>query len=190
MKIQKGDLTISDFDWASQNGALFDYVISIGEPGSSNFVRGLHGQSFNAFHDCNVINALYVYPTRPLMENLRNGIERFLRDERLESVLVHCAAGVSRSTAAAIMLLVADGWEPDAAVGHVFEIRPIAHPNELMMTIMDDMFQMHGKLHEEVSRRKAEANQRLWSSHESRQCVHGIQIDDFCGACATAYGKT
>jgi predicted protein tyrosine phosphatase len=52
-------------------------------------------------------------------------------------ILIHCHMGISRSTAAAIMLMAEHGRDPEAAVAHVTEIRPIAWPNLRMIELAD-----------------------------------------------------
>lgn len=70
-------------------------------------------------------------------------------------VVVHCAAGISRSTAAAVILYAASlgpGRE-DEAVSRVFEQRPFARPNLLMMEIADRLLGRGGRLFAAVASR-------------------------------------
>lgn len=56
------------------------------------------------------------------------------QDERL---VVHCAAGVSRSPALAYAFLVALGQSPEGALREVMRVRPRGRPNPLVVTIAD-----------------------------------------------------
>lgn len=62
-------------------------------------------------------------------------------------LLVHCHAGVSRSTAAAAILLAqhAPGREREA-VAEVARIRPVANPNVRMIELADTLLQREGRL--------------------------------------------
>ena len=74
-------------------------------------------------------------------------------------VLVHCEAGVSRSTAAALALLVQHHGvdKIDECVKLLLEVRPTACPNPLITKWADDQLGCDGKLHnaaEEVANAK------------------------------------
>lgn len=73
-------------------------------------------------------------------------------------VLVHCAAGISRSTASAFALLtqaLGPGSEMDA-LRHVYDIRHSAetpiHPNQLIVTLADDLLGRGGAMREALSK--------------------------------------
>lgn len=54
------------------------------------------------------------------------------------NILVHCAAGISRSTAAAIIIARTAMFSTDQeAVDYVFSIRPQAAPNEILLGYAD-----------------------------------------------------
>ena len=76
-------------------------------------------------------------------------------DERQDGhLLIHCHAGISRSTAAMAMLLAqAYPDESEAGiVGRLVAIRPQAWPNLRMIGFADDMLGRGGRLVEAVSR--------------------------------------
>lgn len=54
-------------------------------------------------------------------------VERWLAKGR--TVLIHCRAGRNRSAALAAILLIRQGWEPQAAIDFIREIRPRAIAN-------------------------------------------------------------
>jgi len=63
-------------------------------------------------------------------------------------LLVHCHMGISRSTAASVLLLTqaAPDWSPDAVMAEVARIRPKAWPNLRMIEIGDQMLGLKGGL--------------------------------------------
>jgi predicted protein tyrosine phosphatase len=70
------------------------------------------------------------------------------RRGRAGRVLVHCAAGISRSSAAAVILqtaILGAGSEEDV-VRRVIEQRPIARPNRRMIAFADALLKRDGKL--------------------------------------------
>jgi predicted protein tyrosine phosphatase len=58
--------------------------------------------------------------------------------------IVHCHGGVSRSTAAALGLLVRDGMAVDAAVNMVVVDSPNMSPNRLILQHIDRILNMNG----------------------------------------------
>ncbi|MBK1667902.1 hypothetical protein CKO28_07620 [Rhodovibrio sodomensis] len=73
-------------------------------------------------------------------------------------LLVHCHAGVSRSTAAAAILLAQRNPGKEAeAFRHVARIRPGAWPNRRMVEIADRLMQREGRLVEGLQAMRAGA---------------------------------
>jgi len=65
----------------------------------------------------------------------------------LEHVLVHCHMGISRSTAAMVILLAQhEPKREDEAFERLFAIRPRAWPNSRMVAIADRLLQRRGAL--------------------------------------------
>ena len=62
-------------------------------------------------------------------------------------LLTHCEAGISRSTAAAITLLVSAGYAPQVAFGLVRKACPQMLPNRRILRIADTLLGTGGKLH-------------------------------------------
>ncbi|MEQ8823398.1 MAG: hypothetical protein RIC14_03395 [Filomicrobium sp.] len=60
-------------------------------------------------------------------------------------LLVHCFAGVGRSPGVALGIL-AKSMPPERAVEMVFELRPIAAPNALVVKLWDQVLGFDGKL--------------------------------------------
>jgi len=67
-----------------------------------------------------------------------------------ESVLVHCIAGVSRSTAIGIGLMHMSGVSIFNAVQLVYMQRGFINPNKLILKHIDTYLCMNGKFHKEV----------------------------------------
>lgn len=72
-------------------------------------------------------------------------------------LLTHCEAGISRSSAAAITMLVAAGYTPPLAFGLVRRACPQMLPNRRILRIADSLLDTGGRLHRmaEIYRRKA-----------------------------------
>ena len=62
-------------------------------------------------------------------------IKEFAETLRDKKVLIHCIAGISRSTAAAMIVLMCLDHGIDEARSHILKIRPIADPNQLMLDL-------------------------------------------------------
>ncbi len=71
--------------------------------------------------------------------------------------LIHCHMGISRSTAAAIILLAAHHGDAEGAVARVTEIRPVAWPNLRMIELADRARSFDGRLISAVRRHHARA---------------------------------
>jgi predicted protein tyrosine phosphatase len=85
--------------------------------------------------------------TMPVREHVEE-IVRFLRaSARDASLVIHCHAGVSRSTATALVALAFDvpGREREAA-SVLRQAAPFAFPNELLVRLADDALERRGAL--------------------------------------------
>lgn len=82
----------------------------------------------------------------PKMKDILNVLqftETFTNDD---NVLIHCHAGLCRSTAVAILTLVQHGASPEEAMNKVLEVRPQAWPNKLVIRLGDVALEMDGTL--------------------------------------------
>lgn len=72
---------------------------------------------------------------------------RRLKEEKVDHLLIHCHAGISRSTATALILMVQDnpGCERDA-FAELARIRPQSWPNSRMLGLADAMLGRGGAL--------------------------------------------
>ena len=75
-----------------------------------------------------------------------------------EIIIVHCEAGISRSPAMALGLLVQrfGRSEIDFAITRLLQIRPNCFPNELIIRHCDELLECNGELINKV-------NSRIWS---------------------------
>lgn len=80
-------------------------------------------------------------------------------------VLVHCAAGISRSPAAALAPLLSLRLTPEQAIAEVLRVtRDLALPNPLLVRYLDATYRLHGRLERAVTRALDDAEQRLASA--------------------------
>lgn len=67
-----------------------------------------------------------------------------------DRLLVHCHAGISRSTAVAIGILVYRGLDPEKAVKYIYKVRPSMLPNEYIIHLFDKHLKLDGVLSKTV----------------------------------------
>lgn len=84
-----------------------------------------------------------ILPTQQHLQTVLEFTRSLSDDDRL---LVHCLAGISRSTAIAIGVCIQHGMTCREAYDHVAEIRPQLQPNTLFIRLIDEHFQLHGQL--------------------------------------------
>lgn len=136
------------------------HVLSILDPGypePSAFGRyGEHQRLELHFDDIVVPREDMIMPSRADVERvLAFGRDLTTEPDGVGHLLVHCHAGVSRSTASLIMILAQARPDRPAreAVEAVVSIRPQAWPNLLMTEMADDILGRKGELVEAVHER-------------------------------------
>ncbi|MEI6558679.1 MAG: dual specificity protein phosphatase [Rhodospirillaceae bacterium] len=82
----------------------------------------------------------------PSLDAIRRILDHAAGFEPADRVLVHCTAGISRSTAVAILLLVRHGMAPGAAFAHVARLRPAMSPNMLIVEHGERLLGLNGRL--------------------------------------------
>ena len=81
-------------------------------------------------------------------------ILKFVRDlPEKGTVLVHCAMGASRSPAVALVLLIQEGLDIDAACDRLDEVRPMTDPNRRIIGISDSLLNLGHDLEITVNKR-------------------------------------
>lgn len=145
-------LVICSFDDACRDAAAYDAVISIESPDATRATgrlerfREAHEPAHKVlrFHDIEDPRA----PAPPRRHHVRAGLD-FARRQAGRRLLIHCHAGVSRSTALAYAILVhrhgAAGDEP-RLLERILEIRPQACPNRLVVRYADALLGCGGRM--------------------------------------------
>lgn len=148
----------------------FDYLISITDP-SSLFERKKYHQEtpeiFNkSFKKILKLKFLDLSTTEghedghklqlPTRSDVEKAIEFYKEVKELKgNIIIHCYAGISRSTAMTLGLLSLDLKSEDLAVDKLIEIRKQADPNSLILEIFDSI------LGTNLKSRKKEIQSRL-----------------------------
>ncbi len=101
-------------------------------------------------HHCRVVINDITEPSEDQILPTREHVEAliaFLEASRQASLLVHCYAGVSRSTAAALIAMVLDapGREREATRA-LRSAAPYAQPNRLIIRLADEILERRGGL--------------------------------------------
>jgi predicted protein tyrosine phosphatase len=106
-----------------------------------------HQRLILRFHDVIEPQPDQIAPTREDVERLLV-FGREVSEIPEAHLLVHCHAGVSRSTAAAALILMQANpeWSASAALDAVAAIRPLAWPNLLILEIGDALLGRNGEI--------------------------------------------
>ncbi|MGO4725843.1 MULTISPECIES: tyrosine phosphatase family protein [unclassified Inquilinus] len=148
-------LTVCGLDEiASFRAAGVTHVLSIADPGTpaETYFDGfaVHRRLDLRFHD--IIDELpgHIFPTPDHVASiLEFGEAMAAEGESLRHLLVHCHMGVSRSTAAMLMLIAQrDPGEEEKAVARLAAIRPQAWPNTVMIDYAEAQLGTKGRLRE------------------------------------------
>ena len=122
-------------DYVGKTGKKFDVVISINDGRDGKFEDAVKRMSKHPYFFY-FLDLSTDHPHGPREDHVKQ-IRKIAASHRTaEAFLIHCKAGISRSTAAA--LVVMDGWGVPAqeALTELFRIRPQARPNELMIKFL------------------------------------------------------
>jgi predicted protein tyrosine phosphatase len=151
MACAHGNITICGaLDLERYSKVNFGSIISILDPDAqepealSRF--GAHKRCTLRFHDIGEEIDNLIAPQRRHIDELLDFGRQIERDQP-ERILVHCFAGLCRSTAAALLLIVQNsGSPPEQAVLRMLEIVPNAWPNPRMIRFGDDSLGLDGGL--------------------------------------------
>lgn len=154
-------ITIASYDVAetmleSSVGDQLTHVISINDPGEyppAPLKKRWGEQLILSFHDISRKEKTSGYDdfTAPGRDDVLRIIKFAGSIDSSSEVLCHCAAGISRSSAAALIILASkmSSSKPQnatAAIQAVLDIKNIIHPNALMVELADDELGYKGAL--------------------------------------------
>lgn len=140
------DLKISDIDhsnelienWATKSIGLIDPEECKYIPDYSNYLKVY----FHDWEDELRPNS-YATPKEHHVKSILEFSKIFCDNDR---ILVHCHAGISRSTAVAIAILVQHGIGVESAFEKTFLIRPCMHPNRLVLQHAENILELNGEI--------------------------------------------
>ena len=129
-------LLVQNVNEARQLHGEFDAVISVvSNPGSLKFVHPNHHREF--FDD---ICEDFHWGREPRREHMERIHEFVCKQSEGMRFLVHCQAGISRSTATGLGVLATLGWDEDEAVARLADDHPEGRPfwpNRLILKHFD-----------------------------------------------------
>ena len=105
------------------------------------------------FHDVESHIDGHTLPGMRHIEQILEFSKSFVDGDR---ILIHCHQGVSRSTAAALGILIQHGFDIDSAYIYIESIRDVLLPNGLMIKYFDNYFNFNGELHNLVIEKRKE----------------------------------
>lgn len=113
------------------------------------------------FDDVHTPTQGYTHPTEFHLGRIFDFAKTFVEEDK---VLVHCIAGISRSTAAAIGICMFHGMSYEDAYNHIATVRPILAPNKLLIEYIDDHFKLQGLLYMYVEEKVKFPNLTGWKT--------------------------
>lgn len=135
--------------------APITHIVSIGaedyEQREPHGFQEFAGQKIRlVFHDINGTDRDNL--SAPKEEHVRNLIEFFEKalKEKSPNFLIHCFAGISRSTAAGLIMLRLHYGETQKALAHLLNVAPQACPNKTILKLADDILKLNGNFVKEV----------------------------------------
>lgn len=114
----------------------------------------------------------YVLPTIEMFEEVLEFSKGFVEYDK---VMIHCSAGIARSTATALMVLLQHGATIEEAYDIVFEARPHMNPNTLILSFADNLLGYSGELID--YHKKWAKNKRINPTNFAGQKLANPEID-------------
>jgi len=155
------ELKISNLSTAIQLSEVWaTYVVSLLDPDiNSHFIsfpKATENQQIRRYHfyditPTSVLRKLLPEAKMATAEQIQDILEFTASLQSKDKLLVHCHAGISRSTAVACGILCQHGLSPKLAIKHVLSIRPQAFPNKYILTLFDEILGFKGQLVEDIS---------------------------------------
>jgi predicted protein tyrosine phosphatase len=135
-------IEISSLDTAEFIAPRKTHVVSLLDPGTKiPKVSVNHHVEF--FHDIEGPMANFYRPQATHIANILEFIKTFSDND---NILVHCHAGVSRSTAISILIFIQHGISIEDAYEKVFRVRNCMWPNSRIIQLGDELLNCEGKL--------------------------------------------
>jgi predicted protein tyrosine phosphatase len=180
---------LDELDYHSARGVT--HVLSILDPNwpepESFWAYDPHRRTTLHFHDTIQPGPDLLLPQTEHVEAILNfGLSLMADAERQPAhLLVHCHAGISRSTAAmAILLAQADpGEDEDSVFARIHHLRPQAWPNSLMIGFADELLERKERLSSALSRFYAQQLRKQPGTEQlMRKYGRGREVDMACVA--------
>ena len=89
-----------------------------------------------------------IIPQKTQIQRIFKFSDSFTNDDK---IVIHCFAGVSRSTAISIAILCYHGVNPEDAINQIKEVRDCLWPNDLIIKYADEILEKNGSLISAVS---------------------------------------
>lgn len=145
---EKQNIAVMSFRQAQKKKRAFDAVITIEDPGTRDtlrFNKTPHPEHIVLkFHDIDFRSGDFRHPEEDQVDHILAFGRRHIKG----SLLIHCQAGISRSTAAALAILAdryGKGREPNA-LHDLLRLRPQALPNFMVVELADKLLDRNGEL--------------------------------------------
>lgn len=152
IKVTSADMAKAEaLDWA-------DHVVSAIDPGKEAAIPGMsqHIEHFDDYENDDVSTDKdgitlggFQLPQLEHVERILEFTDKILDGQ---NVVVHCHAGICRSTAIAVLMHVQCGFTPEEAIKRVERQRPQLWPNRLVIAHGDEILGFDGKIVEAVQK--------------------------------------
>lgn len=134
LKITRRDIAINETN--------YDHMLGLNDP-------SLTIPNKPNYHNIYMLDITMQTDYSPREKHIEEIVNWSKRIKSNEKVIIHCMAGISRSSASAVAVLINHGMPVEQIYPHIMTIRSIANPNWLMIQMIDDYFNLCGMLKEE-----------------------------------------
>ena len=140
--VRKLELKVGNINDARFYGTLEWVTAVLGAIGPFDEDAGIKDKPYHVqrFHD------ILAGPGAPTLQDIKEILEFTGKLNHTDKLFVHCHAGISRSTALAIGVLIQHGYSIPAAFKYVEEDRPVLSPNATIITYLDELLDLEGEL--------------------------------------------